>query len=44
VQEAMNIAGEIYQDYNNALYFYFREEEGEEDNGDEGEAKDEDDD
>lgn len=41
VQETMNVASEIYQDYNNALYFYFREEDGEE-NG-EGEEQEEDD-
>jgi hypothetical protein len=27
VQETMNVASEIYQDYNNALHFYFQEED-----------------
>lgn len=31
VQETSNIAHEIFQDYNNALYFYFREDDEEED-------------
>lgn len=43
VQESYNYASELYQDYTNAIYFYFREEEeyengeeGEEEQGDEG--------
>jgi hypothetical protein len=31
VQETSNVAHEIFQDYNSALYFYFREEDEEED-------------
>lgn len=43
VQESYNYASELYQDYTNAIYFYFREEE-EYENGEEPEGEDGDED
>lgn len=46
VQETYNYCSELYQDYSNAIYFYFREEEDyengeEEDEGEEEEEEEE---